>query len=260
MAASKSQKAKNPFRRRDEKIIAEKTKPDLNIYGKKQTNICATDKRGYPTPQNRSPNEIVVDALNGFIPLWAEGGKLRWRFNETSLNFFEAKKAAKKAIRDLLGEALLDWGEANPVTFTEEKDLCDFEIVVREQDRCSLNGCVLAHAFFPDSGKNQLVIYPKCLQQSKREQIETLIHETGHIFGLRHFFADVSEQAWPSEIFGEYKRFSIMNYGHESVLTADDKADLKKLYQSAWNGTLEKINSTPIKLVHPFSATTTAIG
>ena len=43
-----------------------------------------------------------------------------------------------------------------------------------------------------------------------------------------------------------------MNYGSQSVLTADDKADLKTLYQLAWCGELTHINGTPIKLVKPF--------
>ena len=55
--------------------------------------------------------------------------------------------------------------------------------------------------------------------QEPEEQVETLIHEIGHVFGLRHFFANVSETAWPSEIFGTHDTFSIMNYGRASQLT-----------------------------------------
>ena len=84
------------------------------------------------------------------------------------------------------------------------------------------------------------------------KQLETLIHEIGHVFGLRHFFADVSETAWPSQVFGTHKPFSIMNYGSQSVLTLDDKADLKRLYQMAWKGELTQINGTPIRFVKPF--------
>jgi hypothetical protein len=42
--------------------------------------------------------------------------------------------------------------------------------------------------------------------------VDTLTHEIGHIFGLRHFFADVRESAFPSEVFGEHRPFSIMNF------------------------------------------------
>ena len=45
------------------------------------------------------------------------------------------------------------------------------------------------------------------------EQVETLVHEIGHVFGLRHIFALISETEWPAEIFGKQVKFSIMNYG-----------------------------------------------
>jgi hypothetical protein len=112
---------------------------------------------------------------------------------------------------------------------------------------------VLASAFFPDPGRHELVIYPKLFTQSHKEQVETIVHEIGHVFGLRHFFANVSETAWPAQIFGTHRPFTIMNYGHQSELTEVDKSDLKDLYRGAWNSTLTQINGTPIKLVRPFS-------
>lgn len=166
---------------------------------------------------------------------------------------FEDPEAAKSAIRELFGEALLAWGDSTPVKFTEKNDAWDFEIVVREQDRCSANGCVLASAFFPDAGRHELVFYPTLFSQSRTEQIETIIHELGHVFGLRHFFANISETAWASEIFGEHNEFSIMNYGPKSVLTDADKRDLKRLYELVWSGELTEINGTPIRLMRPWS-------
>ncbi len=81
-----------------------------------------------------------------------------------------------------------------------------------------------------------------------------MVHELGHVFGLRHFFAKISEEAWPSEIFGEHNPFSIMNYGNKSVLTDADRNDLHNLYQRVWCGDLIEINGTPIHLVTPFHA------
>lgn len=242
----------NPLRPRDPKDAAHEAKSKIHVFGKGV--ICDTDTLGYQTPKNRSPTELVVDASEGFIPLWTKDVTLRWRFQEHTMSFFEDIEAAKTAIKDLFGEALLKWGDAAPVKFAQRDDAWDFEIVVREADRCTVNGCVLASAFFPDPGRHELVIYPKMFTQSKKEQVETLIHEIGHIFGLRHFFAKVSETAWPSQIFGTHKRFTIMNYGADSELTDEDKADLKQLYQSAWSGALTNINGTPIKFVRPFNS------
>lgn len=240
----------NPFTLREPEADVPESEPLVHIIRKGIR--CDTEARGHQTPQGRSPLEIVVDATEGFIPLWAKDVTLRWRFQERSMQAFARPAAAKAAIERLLGEALLSWGDAVPVKFTKRRDAWDFEIVMRRGDDCDIHGCVLASAFFPDAGRHELVLYPKLFSQDPEEQLETLIHEIGHIFGLRHFFAQVSETAWPSEIFGEHEPFSIMNYGAQSELTEADKSDLKQLYEMAWSGELTKINGTPIRLVQPF--------
>lgn len=217
--------------------------------------VCETDTRGYTTPRGRSPLDIVVDASEGFIPLWERDTTLRWRFDERSMRAFTSPSSAKKALRALFAEAILAWGDAAPVRFAENNDAWDFEISMRRADNCDAQGCTLASAFFPDAGRHQLFLYPKLLEQKQKEQVDTLVHELGHTFGLRHFFANVSEGAWPSEIFGSHKRFSIMNYGALSQLTDEDKSDLKNLYQLAWSGELKHINRTPIRLVRPYHTT-----
>ena len=216
--------------------------------------ICDTDRRGHPTPQGRNPREIVVDASEGFIPLWASDMTLRWRFREGSMDYFADPDAAKDEIRNLFADALLAWGTAAPVTFKYDDDLWDFEIVMRSADQCNASGCVLAAAFFPDTGRHELEMYPKMFTQVRKEQVDTFIHEVGHVFGLRHFFANLSETAWPSEIFGTHSKFSIMNYGALSELTTADKDDLTRLYQLAWTGALTHINGTPIRLVKSYSS------
>jgi hypothetical protein len=239
------------FQQRDPEEAARAVESQVHVFG--DGVVCDTDSRGYPTPQNRNPADLVVDASEGLIPLWAKDVTLRWRFQERSLSVFVNPEAAAAAIRQLFGEALLAWGDAAPVKFAQRDDAWDFEIVVRGNDNCSPNGCVLASAFFPDAGRHELLIYPKMFTQIRKEQVDTLIHEIGHTFGLRHFFANVSETAWPSEVFGTHQAFSIMNYGSNSELTEVDKADLASLYQLAWSGQLANINGTPIRFVRPFS-------
>ncbi|MGZ8313389.1 MAG: matrixin family metalloprotease [Allosphingosinicella sp.] len=240
----------NPFALRPGTEPSEKD-ADVHVYGK--GHVCDTEKRGFPTPRGRTLVEIVVDASDGFVPLWAENSTLRWRFQERSLRAFRDPEAAKVAIRQLLGEALLAWGDASPIRFAERSDAWDFEIAVRSGDQCNANGCVLASAFFPDQGQHELVIYPKMFSQSREEQVETLIHEIGHVFGLRHFFANISELRWRSEIFGSHNKFTIMNYGADSRLTDADRSDLSDLYRAVWTGQLPDINGTPIRLMKPFS-------
>ena len=221
--------------------------------------VCNTEGRGRPTPGGRPPVEIVVDASEGFIPLWQAGSILKWRFQERSFALAANPDKSKDAVVEIMGEALLRWGSAAPVKFTRGTDLWDFEIVLRNAPDCSPAGCVLASAFFPDAGRHELTIYPTMFQQSREEQIETLIHEFGHVFGLRHFFANISEKEWPSEIFGTHNPFSIMNYGSKSVLTEADLTDLRELYRLAWSGQLTDINGTPIRFVKPYSFTESSV-
>ena len=221
---------------------------------------CETDGVGFATPENRSPLDLVLDASNGIIPLWEEGVTLRWRFQEQSLLPFEDPEAVKDYVRQIVGEALLAWGDSVPVKFQEAQDPWDFEIVVSSEDSCNLAGCTLARAFFPDSGQHDLVLFPRMFDQIHKEQVETMAHELGHIFGLRHFFAKVSEAGFPSEIFGTHDKFSIMNYGADSKLTDADKSDLALLYSQVWSGELTEINGTQIELFKPFSHFRTPVG
>jgi hypothetical protein len=248
-AKAKSAKT-NPFQPRSSEEAAKAKDPQVHVYGPGA--VCETEPRGHRTPRGRTPLEIVVDASEGFIPLWDKDMTLRWRFRERSMNYFQNPASAKAEITTLFGDALLAWGDAAPVRFTQQNDAWDFEIVMRRADDCDSNGCVLASAFFPDAGRHELVLYPKMFTLDRQEQVETLIHEIGHVFGLRHFFANITENAWPSQIFGTHNPFSIMNYGSQSVLTDEDKADLKRLYRLAWSGELSHINGTPIRFVKPF--------
>lgn len=234
------------------KKSAVKQKNGYHIY---RNHICKTDKIGFPTPKNLSLFDLKVHVSEGFIPLWEQNVILRWSFDERSFQQLTEDISIdemKTKIRNLLAQAIILWGEAAPVKFTENDDLADFQILIEQSDSCTIDGCSLAEAFFPDSGQHQLKIYPKIFEQELSEQIETLAHELGHIFGLRHFFADISEKEWPIEIFGSENKFTIMNYYAESVMTQTDRDDLKNLYQSVWSGQLTHINGTKIRLFKPY--------
>jgi hypothetical protein len=248
--ALKRKAAANPFKLRKPGDVKSRVEDMVHVMGKGIR--CDTEKRGHKTPRGRPPTKIVVDASEGFIPLWAKGTILRWQFRESSLAAFEDPDAMKAAVEELMAKAILAWGDAAPVKFAYREDAWDFEVIINKTPDCDASGCVLASAFFPDSGRHDLTIYPTMFEQTEKEKVETLIHEIGHIFGLRHFFAQVSEGAWPSEIFGKHRKFTIMNYGADSKLTNRDKIDLKKLYQAVWSGELKEINGTPIKLLKPF--------
>lgn len=232
----------------------DKDAPDKDLVHRIGKNfICDTEGRGHPTPGGLDPAAIVLDATEGFIPLWYAGSILRWRFQERSFALAPNPERSKDTVRRLLSDALLQWNPAAPVRFAYNRDLWDFEIVLRNAENCTPSGCVLASAFFPDAGRHKLTLYPTMFEQDPEEQVETLINEIGHVFGLRHFFANIKEGAWPSEIFGTHNPKSIMNYGSMSMLTEADLKDLRELYRLVWNGRLTHINGTPIRLMRPYS-------
>ena len=90
----------NPFQIRASGGHAHGPESEVHVIGPGV--ICDTEKRGYATPHNRDPAEIVVDASEGFIPLWAKDMTLRWRFQERSMEFFEDPEAAKAEIERLV--------------------------------------------------------------------------------------------------------------------------------------------------------------
>lgn len=249
--------------------VAERKEERVHRYGKDKHTVCVTDDLGERKNEWRSEvadqlrrasggnlTEIVVGVRVGAgnkIPLWDEGCTLRWRFNDVSMQAFANPDAAKRTIEAMFLEAVGEWKHGCPVKFERVEERQDFEIAMRSQKRCSPNGCVLASAFFPDGGQHELVLYPSMFEQSREEQIETLVHEIGHIFGLRHFFALIEETDWPAQVYGEHSKFSIMNYGEDSKLTDADIADLRGLYENAWARKIVAINGTQIKLMRPFS-------
>jgi hypothetical protein len=99
---AESRPAQSPQLRKAE-APARTAEPEVHVFGKGF--VCDTDTRGHATPRGRSPLEIVVDASEGFIPLWAKDMTLRWRFREHTLKYFANPSAAKTEIRKLLGEA-----------------------------------------------------------------------------------------------------------------------------------------------------------
>lgn len=216
---------------------------------------CATEARfpyvAAPPPRHGVQPEIVVDVHRGKIPLWAPNTTLHWRFDRKSLRRHENADIVERRVRRLLHDAIAAWEDSAPIAFVENDDW-DFEISVLKRRDCDEDGCTLASAFFPDSGRQRLLVYPTNFDYDLEEQVATMAHEVGHVFGLRHFFADTDpdEKNFPSMLFGKQSRFTIMNYGYESRLTEADRNDLRRLYEAAWSDDPQAPIGRPVRLLH----------
>ncbi len=215
---------------------------------------CGTEQRGYSTPNNSDSDDLRIDTPEGFASLWAEGTTLRWRFSPQAMLRFRYPQDEMEKIRVAMKRGLALWGDACPVRFTEARSNCDFEVAPAFMDDCDPTGCVLASAFFPNGGQNTLRIFPRMWGLPEEEQAETMAHEFGHIFGLRHWFAHIREQYRDQVPFGSNSPFTIMNYGRFGEMTDADRDDLRLLYREAWRGNLTEINGTPIRFVKPYSS------
>jgi hypothetical protein len=78
--------ATNPFEFADPEVAGEKADKEVHRFGKGLKFRCDTESRGHATPRGRSRVEIVVDASEGFVPLWEQDVTLRWRFRESTMS------------------------------------------------------------------------------------------------------------------------------------------------------------------------------
>ena len=88
MATAKKKARSAPAAKRGAKLNLVKNgsgATDPHKFGKDCQFRSRTEQRGHPTPRGRHPLRIVVDASEGFIPLWAQDVVLRWRFHEESM-------------------------------------------------------------------------------------------------------------------------------------------------------------------------------
>ena len=193
--------------------------------------------------------EIVVDVDHGKVPLWARDTTLYWRFDEVSLRRHDDPAAMKRRVRKLLRAAISAWGDSAPVKFVESQTDWDFDIAVLKRRDCDEDGCTLASSFFPDDERQRMLILPTMFEDSATGQVSTLVHELGHVFGLRHYFADTDESRFPSKIFGKHSSFTVMNYGARSKLTVADRTDLARLYEAAWSVDPKARLGLPVRLI-----------
>ncbi|KAJ6257490.1 hypothetical protein Dda_7275 [Drechslerella dactyloides] len=153
--------------------------------------------------QPRDTSAILV-GCNNSISRYAAGATLQYYFD---LDTFETQKEGRRALRHFK-KAISAWRPV-PVRFKRvyKRGEAFFSVVASNYDRR-----VYAEAFFPNDPVESrvLTVYPLAFQNHKA-MYNVFCHELGHMLGLRHEFAGVSEQQDPSVRLGNANPRSIMN-------------------------------------------------
>gem|GEM_PF-5465980 len=116
---------------------ARKTDPDVHVFG---NGIVCELTLADTLHQMVKASLTCSHCLRRFHSAVGQGHNATLTISRTFITRFESPSAAKTAIRKLLGKALLACGDAAPIKFSEQNDAWDFEIAVRDSDRCISTG------------------------------------------------------------------------------------------------------------------------
>ncbi|KAK0619711.1 hypothetical protein B0T14DRAFT_496386 [Immersiella caudata] len=216
---------------------------------------CATQEGvmltfGYPPEapssggRNRPKIKIGTQAL---IPRWVPSTKLLYfvvKDGFTDDDFKHAKSSFK--------EAADDWNALSfGVTISPTSNKAEANFLVRYYEEKD-NDRTLARAFFPNEVKDVLIFNNSLTDPYWRKLLKnTILHELGHVIGLRHEFANDQKAGAPAgqkreqfahQIGGD-NRHSVMSYDDDVVINELDKKDVLEFYKME-NGHL--INKVPI--------------
>ncbi|KAI0014715.1 hypothetical protein F4780DRAFT_767184 [Xylariomycetidae sp. FL0641] len=200
---------------------------------------CHTQS-GTPPPQISSG--AIRLGYNNVIGRWAKGAAPCWCVKRSSFPSIADAEYAAACLR----EAVRLWRRAAPniPTFnqTEDREIATFQLTYGSTDDLGL----LAEAFFPNQSRRELEVFKEAFSSMNKPFLTNiLLHEVGHILGLRHEFAEII----PSVQMGTPDRLSVMNYHGQAdqwVITAADASWTNELYSD-----IQEIRGSRIQFVHP---------
>ncbi len=211
---------------------AKPPKPSRRAYN------CATQR-------NETLDELYLGLLVGQIHLWENGSTINWIAR--SDGYPQDGQAIEAAAR--LCQAAEQWNEVMDGRVR-------FQYVTNFDDACfkleygGFKGPVLAEAFMPfqyGMVLNTVYVYELLFDPQYRvHMLGTMLHELGHVLGLRHEHAHHVVHGWGPEdikdifesiLYGSNNSQSVMAYYMGQTIQDSDKEDIRNAYDDLMDGT-----------------------
>ncbi len=231
---------------------------------------CATqlalDKQDEKTPTSskRHTNRIVAPRIflgrvRGLLTLWANGSVINWAARRdgwsSNSNAIGAVRACAWATerwnRALAGRVIF--------RYVDRCDDCAFLLEPAHDE-----GDVLAESFAPNAAANTvnvLFVYDAAFRHDNAPFLRgTLLHELGHVVGLRHEHAQETEDSstGPESIsFGRRNKKSVMAYYRGQRIRLTDVMAVRTAYDTLHDGMVVKgkgksgVVEKTVRRVHP---------
>ncbi len=190
------------------------------------------------TQEHDGVAEIYLGMDRGALHLWESGCVINWTARRDG---WPNKNTAEQAIR-ATWNACETWNKVmeGRVTFKYVSNLSDAAFELRF-DKWGRDG-LLASAFFPNEYRrdlNFLRVYRSSFDSRYTHLYRlynTMLHELGHILGLRHEFAHEKEKWAESILFGVKNEKSVMAYYPSQEIQETDVVFIRKAYDELKHG------------------------
>lgn len=186
----------------------------------------------YTCSNQPDPQALVVGEAN-LVTLWNDGSTI----NYTILANTFPNETMRQTALTAFSEAAYNWTNAGftkiKLVYTDRLE--DSKYTIRFQSTPS--GNTVASTFKPNlDDVTDVNVYPLfyqlggSTQELFNRQVNTMQHEIGHIFGLRHEFALTGETNRPAIQIGDPNPLSIMSYNADRTIQPSDVATINVLY------------------------------
>ncbi|KAI8169021.1 hypothetical protein K4K49_011952 [Colletotrichum sp. SAR 10_70] len=197
-----------------------------------------------PASHNDSPFDSIQVGFDSIIPRWKASTALKWFIKAEG---FPSADDAKLAA-ETMNQAAQDWNDLSfgvSISQTTDEAAANFNLVYQENPPGHPE--FLASAFFPHEANTDVVVYRTGMKSSSEYPLKsTLLHELGHVFGLRHEFADDDPKGQIQ--FMEHNKDSVMSYKGVVIIEETDKHGIREFYKLA-NGS--RIDRSPVTDYEP---------